>query len=253
MRSFLMGINYNLRGLRMGIRTPALLALGLLRFVLLALITLTAAVLILTRYQDILGLMWARPESAWIAWLWVVASWLLALLLIAVSAVLGFLAAQILFSVLIMDAMSQITEKRATGQVRGCAHKKGWAGWFIHLLRQEIPRAVLPIMLSLLLLVFGWFTPFGLVFTILAPLTAAVLLAWDNTDLVPARRMNAFANRLVFLRTHLGFHLGFGILFLVPLLNLLLLSFAPVGATLYYLEKIDSGGGEGRPIPEVQA
>jgi CysZ protein len=34
----------------------------------------------------------------------------------------------------------------------------------------------------------------------------------------------------------LPFHLGFGLLFLVPVLNILLLSFAPVGATLYYLE-----------------
>ena len=33
------------------------------------------------------------------------------------------------------------------------------------------------------------------------------------------------------------FHLGFGIPFLIPGLNLLLLSFAPVGATLYHVEK----------------
>jgi CysZ protein len=32
------------------------------------------------------------------------------------------------------------------------------------------------------------------------------------------------------------FHLGFGLPFLVPILNILFLSFAPVGATLYYLE-----------------
>jgi CysZ protein len=33
------------------------------------------------------------------------------------------------------------------------------------------------------------------------------------------------------------FHLGFGLPFLVPILNIVFLAFAPVGATLYYLEK----------------
>jgi CysZ protein len=42
--------------------------------------------------------------------------------------------------------------------------------------------------------------------------------------------------RFRFLLKTLPFHLGFGLLFLVPALNILLLSFAPVGATLYYLE-----------------
>jgi CysZ protein len=95
------------------------------------------------------------------------------------------------------------------------------------------------VLISLVLLVFSWFTPLGPVFTILSPLAVVVFLSWDNTDLVPARRLGAFNERMQFLRGHLGFHLGFGILFLVPVLNILLLSFAPVGATLYYVEQID--------------
>jgi CysZ protein len=35
----------------------------------------------------------------------------------------------------------------------------------------------------------------------------------------------------------LAFHLGFGLPFLIPVLNIVLLSFAPVGATLYFIEK----------------
>jgi CysZ protein len=60
-----------------------------------------------------------------------------------------------------------------------------------------------------------------------------VFLAWDNTDLVPARRMVPFQERFRFLLKTLPFHLGFGLWFLIPVLNLLFLSFAPVGGTLY--------------------
>jgi CysZ protein len=70
---------------------------------------------------------------------------------------------------------------------------------------------------------------------------AGVFLAWDNTDLVPARRMMPFKERLKFLRQNLFFHIGFGLLFLVPWVNIIFLSFAPVGATLYYIDKEKSG------------
>jgi CysZ protein len=224
--------------LTFGLRSPKLLLLGLLRFVVLVIVTVAAAAVILTNYQEILGLMWSRPQSAWLVWLWYLVSWLLALLLTGMSAVAAFLVAQILFSVLIMDYMSQITERQISGQVRGTVDMPLFSHFF-YLLKQEIPRAVLPVFISLVLLVFGWFTPLGPLLTVLSPLAASIFLSWDNTDLVPARRMGVFAERFQFLRRHLGFHLGFGLLFLIPGLNILLLSFAPVGATLFYVEQID--------------
>ncbi|MCP4022649.1 MAG: hypothetical protein GY729_12470, partial [Desulfobacteraceae bacterium] len=72
---------------------------------------------------------------------------------------------------------------------------------------------------------------------LISSIAAAVFLAWDNTDLVPARRMIPFKQRIEFLKQHVLFHIGFGILFLVPFLNIVFLSFAPVGATLYYIDK----------------
>jgi CysZ protein len=238
MNAFFQGIAYNLRGLRMGLRTPPLLMLGLVRFVLLVVFTIAAAALVLFKYQDILNLMWQQPQSVWIVWLWHVLSWLVALVLLGISVVVGFLAAQVLFSVFIMDLMSQITERKMTGTVR-TAHDLPWHKWFLFLLRQEIPRAVLPVLISLALLIGGWFTPLGPVLTLVASLAAGIFLAWDSTDLTPARRMMPFPERISFLRRHLGFHLGFGILFLIPGLNILVLSFAPVGATLFHIEKID--------------
>jgi CysZ protein len=236
------GLRYNLRGLAFGLRTPSLLLLGLLRFFLTAIFTLALAAVICTHAGQILELLWQRPESPWLIWLWHPLSWLLALLLSGLAALAGFLAAQLLFSVVIMEQMSVITERRLAGGVPGQAHQVRRTPFWT-LLRQEIPRAILPLVISLGLLPLSWFTPLGPLVTVLSPLAAAVFLAWDNTDLVPARRMEPFAARWAFLRRHLGFHLGFGLPFLIPLGNLLFLSFAPVGATLFHLQRPATADG----------
>ncbi len=233
------GIAYNFRGLKLGLRTPSLLALGLVRFVVVLFLTLIAIGLVWTKYQQIANLVWTQPESHWILWLWYLISWLLALLLSGISAVMAFLVAQLLFSVLIMDHMSRITERKIAGR-EATPPDMPFFSYYYHLLKQEVPRAILPVCISLALMIFGWLTPLSPVLTIVAPLTAGLFLAWDNTDLVPARRLEPFRTRLRLLRRHLGFHLGFGVCFLIPVLNIILLSFAPVGATLFYLEQIDN-------------
>ncbi len=94
----------------------------------------------------------------------------------------------------------------------------------------------------LIILVAGWLTPLAPVLTFLSAGVSAIFLAWDSTDLMPARQMVPFGRRFAQLLRNLWFHLGFGILFLVPGLNILLLSFAPVGATLYQLDKAKTRG-----------
>lgn len=114
-----------------------------------------------------------------------------------------------------------------------------WLDYFLNLLRQEIPRTVIPVLIALVLLILGWLTPLAPVVTVISSLAAATFLAWDNTDLIPARRLEPFGERFKFLLKNLGFHLGFGLWFLIPGLNIIFLSFAPVGATLFYVERID--------------
>jgi len=89
----------------------------------------------------------------------------------------------------------------------------------------------------LLLIIVGWLTPLGPVVTVVSSAIAIIFLAWDNTDLIPARRLVPFGDRFRMLRRALPFHLGFGLLFLIPFLNILFLSFAPVGATLYFIDR----------------
>ena len=234
--SLFSGIKYNLQGLILGLKTPKLLILGIIRFFVVIIITILSAGLILVYQQEILNLMWSKPESQWILWLWYLLSWLISAVLVSFTMVLSYLVSQILFSVFIMDLMSRITEKKVTGSIRK-PNIMPWWQQFLFLIKQELPRATVPVLLSLVLIGLGWLTPLGPIVTILSSLAAVIFLAWDNTDLVPARRMISFGERFRLLRSSLPFHLGFGILFLIPLLNILFLSFAPVGATLYYMDK----------------
>jgi len=233
---FIRGIKYNLQGFALALKTPRLLLLGLLRFVVMVLITILSAGLILAYHQELINLIWTRPDTAWLVWLWVVVDWLVTVLLIGITVVLAYLLSQILFSVLIMDLMSRITEKLVTGAARAPEGASLFQQFFF-LVKQEIPRAVIPILITLVFMLIGWLTPLGPVISLLASAAVIVFLAWDATDLTPARRLRPFSERFRFLIKTLPFHLGFGLLFLVPLVNILFLSFAPVGATLYYLKR----------------
>ena len=230
------GIQYNLRGLGLGLKTPRLLLLGLIRFAMVITITIVSAGLILVYHQEILNVIWSKPESSWIEWLWHLLSWLLSAILVGFSAVFSYLVSQVLFSVVIMDLMSRITERAISGQVQVPSEIPVWQQ-FLFLIRQEIPRAILPVLLTLILIIVGWLTPLGPLVTVVSSAIAVIFLAWDNTDLTPARRLLSFKERFRELRRTLPFHLGFGLPFLIPVLNILFLSFAPIGATLYYFDK----------------
>lgn len=234
--NFFDGIKYNLRGLALSFRNPKLLLLGLIRFAVVIVITIASASLILVYHQEILNYLWARPDSRWVQWLWYLLSWLLSAVLVGLSAVISYLVSQVLFSVFIMDMMSRITEKKLTGKVGEPLNRSLWLQ-FLFLVKQEIPRATIPVLLTLLLLILGWLTPLGPVIAVLTSATAVIFLAWDNTDLIPARRQVPFGERFRILRSSLLFHLGFGLLFLIPFLNIFFLAFAPVGATLYYIDR----------------
>ncbi len=224
----LSGLFYNLKGLALALRVRRLLFLGLLRFLILLAVTLAAAALVVTYHQDALEFLWARPEGGWLVWIWHLVSWFLALLLLLLS--------QVLFSVWLMDQMSRWTERMLTGEV-GRASGASWTRELLYLVGQEIPRAVVPVLVVLGVLLLGWLTPLGPLVAVLSSAVTVVFLAWDNTDLVPARRLVPFRERFQFLAKNLAFHLGFGLPFLIPVANILFLSYAPVGATLFHVER----------------
>jgi CysZ protein len=230
--TFFKGILYNLKGLWLGLKTPRLLFLGLFRLLAVVVLTVLTAGLVLVYHQELLGLVWSEPQSAWIRWLWYVVSWLLTLFLVGLSTIFAYLISQMMFSVVIMDYMSRITERIITGKEKK-PPEHSLLKRFLFLFRQEVPRAFLPLVLIFLIMMLGWLTPLGPFLAVVSSGVSVIFLAWDNTDLVPARRLEPFGRRFKSLINQLPFHLGFGLLFLIPGLNMLFLSFAPVGATLY--------------------
>ncbi len=234
--SLINGIIYNLRGLIMGLTTPKLLFLGILRFVVVIILTILFSGLVLMWNQEIFNILWTRPETGWLLFLWKIASWILSVFLAAVSGLFSYIVAQLLFSVFVMDYMSRITESIIMGRVSQDSNLSFFR-LFLYLIRQEIPRAIVPVILMLFIMGVGFLTPFGPVVALVSSVIATIFLAWDNTDLVPARRMLPFKERFDFLKKNILFHIGFGLCFLIPWINILFLSFAPVGATIYFIEK----------------
>jgi len=238
------GIGYNIKGVALALRTPSLFMLGLVRFVVVLLLTLVLSGMVLYWHNDIVSMIWQMPDSRWLVWLWHMVSWILTIVLMAFSMLAAYLISQVFFCVFIMDYMSRITERLVAGREVPGAHTSIF-GLFGFLIRQEIPRAIVPVLISVVLMIVGLFTPVSLAVIAISSVVAGIFLAWDNTDLVPARRMVPFKERLAFLRKNILFHIGFGLLFLVPWLNILFLSFAPVGATLYYMDKDKKKYGSG--------
>lgn len=233
------GLIYHFRGIAYAFGDRRLLFWGLVRFVLAGMIMVLLAAWILSHHGEIMDLIWRKPENQWLVLLWRLVSWLASLLLVVLAVIVAFLVSQIFFSVLIMEYMSRITERKIRGFVAETVGIPLWQTCF-HLVRQEIPRALLPLAASLSILLADVVIPLlGPVIMIFSTAATSIFLAWDNTDLVPARRLVTFRNRWDLLSRNLLFHLGFGLPFLIPGVNLLLLSFAPVGATLYFLEKQD--------------
>ncbi len=233
---FFSGIKYNIQGVVFAFANPKLLWLGLLRFAIILMLALFFSGLVFFWHEAILAMIWEMPEKGMLIYVWHLASWVLSLLLAAVAVVAAYLVAQVFFCVYIMDYMSRLTEKIVLGREISYA-QSSWLSFFVYLVLQEIPRAVIPLIITLAVMVMGLFTPLGPVVLVLSTITAGVFLAWDNTDLVPARKMMPFGQRIGFLRQTLWFHVGFGLLFLIPWVNIVMLSFAPVGATLYHIQK----------------
>ena len=237
--NLLKGIEYNFKGFLMSIKNPTLLFLGILRFVVVIILAILLSGAVFYFHNQLLNFIWEMPESGFFIYLWKIVSWIITIFLASISAIIAYFIAQFLFCVFIMDYMSRKVENIITGK-EIYSDDTSYITLFFYLVKQEIPRALLPMILSFIIMFIGFLTPFGSFIAIISSIIAATFLAWDNTDLVPARRMLSFNKRLKYLKKNIMFHIGFGLLFLIPVLNILFLSFAPVGATLYYIENIDS-------------
>ncbi len=229
------GLMFNLRGLVLGLRTPRLFLLGILRFFIVVGLALFFSGVIFYWHQSVLNFFWTMPDPGFMLFLWKAVSWMLSVFLAGVACLFAYLVAQVFFCVFLMDTMSRITERMVTGVETSPRHVS-LPALAVHLILQEIPRAFIPLAAMVVLITLGWLTPFGPAVAVASSLAATTFLAWDNTDLVQARRLDPFGMRFARFKRTLLFHMGFGLWFLIPWVNIIFLSFAPVGGTLYAIE-----------------
>ncbi|MCA1792402.1 MAG: hypothetical protein LC660_00730 [Desulfobacteraceae bacterium] len=168
---FFRGIKYNIQGVLFAFANPKLLWLGLLRFAIILVLALFFSGLVFFWHEAILAMIWEMPEKGMLLYVWHLASWVLSLLLAAVAVVAAYLVAQVFFCVYIMDYMSRLTEKIVLGTEVSYA-QSSWLSFFVYLVCQEIPRAVIPLVITLAVMVMGLFTPLGPVILVLSSITA---------------------------------------------------------------------------------
>ena len=196
------GIEYNFKGFLMGIKNPKLLVLGILRFVIVIFFAIALSGAILYFHEQILNFVWQKPESGLLFYLWKIVSWIVTLFLASISTIVAYFIAQFLFCVFIMDYMSRKVENIITGK-EIYPDNTSYFTLFLYLIKQEIPRALLPIIISLVIMFIGFFTPFGSLIAVISSIVAVTFLAWDNTDLVAARRMYPLRKRLMLFRKNI--------------------------------------------------
>lgn len=222
-----------LRALSLIRRTPQLWRLTLIAA---ALCSFTYAGLLVALFEytpTLLSLMWAKPESLWLVWLWYVA----AVTLFAATFVIGAQTLPVILLSPLGDRMSIEAERtrRAVGD----------GGGF-----NEIVRSVWKAFWRVALLIGGqafllplWLVPGAghAAWTVLSALWSMVWLAFEYVDLTANRHGASFTAVLRMLGTNPLGTLGLGaalyVLLFVPFLNVFFFPVAVVAGALFFLER----------------
>lgn len=235
---FFKGLAAHATGIRFALARKGYLGLAAIPFLLTLLLYGVGFTLFASHSDQLVGLLWrpdpASPAGTFMAVLVSIYLHLVKYLLYLLAFVLMYFLFMVTANVLaapLYDIIAGRLAAEATGALGEAAGLPLWRAMI-----EEGKKAVFVAALPLLLV----FLP--LVGQILAPLAAAVLLAYDFVDYSLGRDVPRFADRLRYLARRIPLLLGFGLPLLVPLLNLALFPFAILGASLLYQE------AAGRPL-----
>ncbi len=192
-------------------------------------------------YDSIAGLLWSRPESAWLVWLWYLYRIVAALAL----AVVGYFVFIVLVGIVCAPFNSKLSQKVETLLTGRLPPSTGFADEVREAIRDIrvalgkvffYAMVMLPVFLigllvpglgQILLVVFGW-------------LFTALYLSLDYLDWPLSRRRIGFGDRLSYLKRHRWPMLGFGaaafLLLWIPVLSFFLVPAAVAGGTLLFVD-----------------
>lgn len=232
--AFPKGVLAHVRGIRFALAHKGYLLLAAVPFVLTLVLYALGFSLFAASGDKLLALLWAPGTAAdggalgALYWLYVhVAKYLLYALAFALMYFLFMVTANILASPL-YDLMAGRMLRQARGRQAGPEAGLPWWRVVIEEIKKAVFIALLPVALV--------FVP--VIGQVLAPIVAALLLAFDFLDFAFCREEERFAVRLRRVAANPLPLLGFGLPLLVPVLNIVLFPFAICGATLLYLDTL---------------
>lgn len=239
---FAQGFLLPFRGLRLMLRDRQVGMRALLVGALSAILLLALEGVLLFFTGDVLGWIWPRPEGSLLVFLWVPAALFLGILLF----LLGAIVLPPLLLGPLLDTLSAATERR----VGGVEPEAGGVGALVRETARATGKTIVRWtflllghgLLLLLLLVPG---AGPALWVALSSLWTLFWLACEYLDVAANRHGHSLFEVVRTLLANPGATLGFGcaayLLLWIPLLNLLLVPFVVVGATILYVDLRTTG------------
>jgi CysZ protein len=230
--TFPRGLYAHVRGIRFALARKGYLALSLIPFVLTLVLYAVGFGLFTTNGDQLLGLLWSPQEGTAggfigaLYWMYIhVAKYLLYLLAFMLMYFLFMVIANILAAPLYEHIASRLAREASGPGAPRSAEIPFWRS-MLEECKKGFFVAAVPLLLT--------FVPVA--GQLLAPVAAAMLLAFDFVDFSLCRDNPRFTDRLRYLARQPLLLLGFGLPLLIPVLNIFFFPFAILGATLLYLE-----------------
>ena len=222
-KGFFLGLSAHGAGIRFALQNKRYLAMALIPFCLTILIY-TASLWSFARFDEsLLNYFWtvdSSTSSGFIAVLYWLYTHVVKLLLYFLLFILFYFLFIIITNILASPFYDHIAESINT-------LNKSNEG-LLKTVLEELKKASFVIVIPLIFL----FIP--VIGGIISFILAAVLLAWDFIDFSLSKELPVFKDRFRFIRTHFFLMFGFGILLLVPIINIILYPFAIISASLLY-------------------
>jgi len=237
---FFLGLAAHARGIRFALARKGYLGLTAIPFLVTLLLYALGFTLFADHSDQLLGLLWTPDQTASTGFFLAALAWLYLHVVKYLLYVLAFTLMYFLFMVtanILAAPLYDHIANRLSREAKGASATEAPSLSLWRTVVEELKKAVFVAAVPLLLV----FVP--LIGQILAPLAAAMLLAYDFVDYSLCLDAPRFADRLRAMARRPLLLLGFGLPLLVPLLNLLLYPFAILGSCLLYHE------AAGRALP----
>ena len=247
-QNFLTGFVYPFKGLKFLLKNPTLYKYILIHTLIT--IVVFASVIGLGVYIGIeYGVPWIESLQLWDNIIWTISEYILLVILFVFITVLSIVIAVLFssaFSTITCDKLSSKTEEILTGKTGDV--QLSFKENLIKTIKEiilSIIRSILLLFKMILLLIINFIPILGsILYIVIAFVFSAKDITVEYLDYPLDRRNIKDENKKLLYKNNKGYYYGFGtailLITLIPVLNLILISISTVGATLMYLNEIES-------------